>query len=61
MPRQTPLPIKVIKKPSLATTLQGVYFTFYIFLPLYVSALASHLQVEYTVIPMLPLRKSGVK
>jgi hypothetical protein len=38
------------EEPSLATTLQGVYFIFYIFLPLHVSAIAGHLQAEYTII-----------
>jgi hypothetical protein len=38
------------EEPSIATTLQGVCFIFYIFLPLYVSALDDHLQAEYTII-----------
>jgi hypothetical protein len=33
-----------------ATTLQGVYFILYIFLPLHVSALAGHLKAEYTIV-----------
>jgi hypothetical protein len=37
--------MKVIRRLSLATALQGAYFIFYIFLPLHVSALAGHLQV----------------
>jgi hypothetical protein len=41
---------KLLEEPSLTTTLQGVYFIFYIFLPLHVLALAGHLQVEYTII-----------
>jgi hypothetical protein len=36
-----------LEEPSLATTLQGVYF---IFSPLHVSALVGHLQAEYTII-----------
>jgi hypothetical protein len=40
---------KFLEEPSLTTT-QGVHFTFYIFLPLHVSALAGHLQAEYTII-----------
>jgi hypothetical protein len=39
----------LLEEPSLATTLQGVYFTFYN-LPLHVSALAGHLQAEHTII-----------
>jgi hypothetical protein len=39
---------RLLEEPSLATTLQSVYFIFYIFLPLHVSALAGHLQAEYT-------------
>jgi hypothetical protein len=39
-----------LEEPSLATTRQGIYFIFYIFSPLHVSALAGHLQVEYTII-----------
>jgi hypothetical protein len=42
--------IRLLEEPSLATALQGVYFVFYIFLPLHALALAGHLQVEYTVI-----------
>jgi hypothetical protein len=41
---------RLLEEPSLATNLQGVYFIFYIFLPLHVSALAGHLQAEYTII-----------
>jgi hypothetical protein len=33
-----------------STTLQGVYFIFYIFLPLHVSALVGHLQAECSII-----------
>jgi hypothetical protein len=40
---------RLLEEPSLATTLQGVYFIFYI-LPLHASALVGHLQAEYTVI-----------
>jgi hypothetical protein len=40
---------RLLEEPSLATTLQRVYFIFYIF-PLHVSALAGHLQEEYTII-----------
>jgi hypothetical protein len=40
----------LLEEPSLSSTLQGVYFIFYIFLPLHVSALAGHLQAEYTTI-----------
>jgi hypothetical protein len=40
---------RLLEEPPLATILQGVYFVFYIFLPLYVSAHAGHLQVEYTI------------
>jgi hypothetical protein len=39
-----------LKEPSLATILQGIYFIFYIFLPLHVPALVGHLQAEYTTI-----------
>jgi hypothetical protein len=41
---------RLLEEPSLATTLQGVYFIFYIFLQLHVSALVGHLQTVYTVI-----------
>jgi hypothetical protein len=41
---------RLLEEASLATTLQGVYFTFYIFLPLHVSALDGHLQAEYIII-----------
>jgi hypothetical protein len=41
---------RLLEKPRLTTTLQGVYFIFYIFLPLHVPALADHLQAEYTII-----------
>jgi hypothetical protein len=41
---------RLLEEQSLATNLQGVYFIFYIFLPLHVSALAGHLQAEYTII-----------
>jgi hypothetical protein len=41
---------RLLEEPSLATTLQGVYFIFFIFLPLHVPALVGHLQVEYTII-----------
>jgi hypothetical protein len=40
----------LLEEPSFATTLQGVYFIFYIFLPLHISALAGHLQAEFTII-----------
>jgi hypothetical protein len=36
-----------LEDPSLTTTLQGVYFIFYLFLPLHVSALVGPLQAEY--------------
>jgi hypothetical protein len=38
---------RLLEEPFLATSLKGVYFI-YILLPLYVSALVGHLQVEYT-------------
>jgi hypothetical protein len=38
---------RLLEDPSLATTLKGVYFN-YILLPLHVSTLVGHLQVEYT-------------
>jgi hypothetical protein len=41
---------RLLEEPSHAATLQGVYFIFYIFLPLHVSALGGHLQAEYTII-----------
>jgi hypothetical protein len=41
---------RLSEEPPIATTLQGVYFILYIFLPLYVSALVGHLQAEYTII-----------
>jgi hypothetical protein len=43
---------RLLEEPALATTLQGVYsyFIFYIFLPRHVSAIAGHLQAEYTII-----------
>jgi hypothetical protein len=41
---------RLLEEPYLATTSKGVYFIFYIFLPLHVSALAGHLQAEYTII-----------
>jgi hypothetical protein len=41
---------RLLEEPSLATTLEGVCFIFYIFSPLHVSALAGHLQAEYTII-----------
>jgi hypothetical protein len=37
---------KLLEEPPLATTLQGVHFISDIFLPLHVSALAGHLQVD---------------
>jgi hypothetical protein len=40
---------RLLEEPSLATTLQGVYFIF--ISPLHVSALAGHLQAEYTQLP----------
>jgi hypothetical protein len=40
---------RLLEEPSLATTLQGVYFI-YILLLLHGSALVGHLQAEYTVI-----------
>jgi hypothetical protein len=39
-----------LEEPSIATTLQGVYFILYIISPLHVSALAGHLQAEYPTI-----------
>jgi hypothetical protein len=39
----------ILKEPSLATTLQGVFLYFYI-LPQHVSALGGHLQAKYTII-----------
>jgi hypothetical protein len=41
---------RLLEELSLATTLQGVYFIFYIFLPLRVSALAHLLQAKYIII-----------
>jgi hypothetical protein len=41
--------IKVIGRPSFATPIEGVCFIFYV-LPLHVSALPGHLQVEYNII-----------
>jgi hypothetical protein len=38
------------EEPSIATTLQGVYFTILYILPLHVSALSGYLQAEYTII-----------
>jgi hypothetical protein len=40
----------LLEEPSLATTLQGVYFIFFYVLPLHVLALAGHLQEEYAII-----------
>jgi hypothetical protein len=42
-----PWSLCVLEEPSLATTLQGVYL--YFISPIYVSALAGHLQAEYTI------------
>jgi hypothetical protein len=50
---------RLLEEPSLATTLQGVYFIFYIFLPLHGSALVGHLHVEYTIILGSYLTRNG--
>jgi hypothetical protein len=41
---------RLLDKPSFAAILQGVYFIFYTFLPLHLSALVVHLQAEYIII-----------
>jgi hypothetical protein len=56
---------RLLEDPPLATTLQGVYFIFYIFSP-HVSVLVGHLQVECTfdnevICPSLDNKQTHIK